>query len=414
MRSSLSTTSSAIAEGEAPLFRRRHHATVNALWIGIQFQDAALLAIIVPAIVLILAPKTHTAVLALLATIASAASTLVPPVAGGLSDWGQRVNASDRRIETGVALGVDALALIGMAFAGNTTTLAIALGVSALALSTASTIYQALLPEIVPREAWGISSGVRGALTLIGTIAGLLVAALLHATWALYTTAACVALGLVTLVLVPEKLEGIGGGDEDVHTNVRDRHDLIVTLIARAFIVLGMTLLNTYILYFFTDVLHVPNAPLRTGLTATGALGGAIVSSIVAGLLSDRYDRRYIVALAGVPMTIAGIGFALYPTPEALIGYAALFGLGFGAVFSVGWALALDSIPEMGDVGRDLGIWATLSGLPAIAAPAIGAFVISHGTTPREGYRLLFIIASIAFALGSATVLKVRKKNKPA
>lgn len=398
----------------SPAFRRRHHAAVNALWIGIQFQDAALLAIIVPAIVLTLAPKTHTAVLALLATIASTASTLVPPIAGGFSDWGQRVRAGDRRLETGVALGVDALALVVMAHAPTVGILAIALGISALALSTSSTIYQALLPEIVPREAWGLSSGVRGALTLVGTIAGLMVAALIDARWALYVTAACVAIGMLTLLLVPEKQNGNGAGERVASATVGDRHDLIVTLVARAWIVLGMTLLNTYILYFFTDVLHVANAPLRTGLTATGALGGAIVSSIVAGLASDRFDRRYIVACAGIPMTLAGVGFALWPTPEALIGYAALFGLGFGAVFSVGWALALDSIPEMGDVGRDLGIWATLSGLPAIGAPALGAFIIAHGATPRDGYRMLFLVASIAVALGSLTVLKVRKKNVPA
>lgn len=395
-------------------FRRRHHATVNALWIGIQFQDAALLAIIVPAIVLELSPKTHTSELAVLATLASTCATLIPPIAGGLSDKGRRWG-SDRRLETGVALAVDALALVWMGFAASTLSLAIALGISAIALSTASTIYQALLPEVVPRHVWGISSGVRGALTLLGTIAGLLVAALINPRWALFTTAFCVALGSLTLVLIPEPRPLNGDDDDSLDTGpqVNDRHDLIVTLIARACIVLGMTLLNTYVLYFFADVLHVKNAPLRTGLTATGALGGAIVSSIVAGIFSDRFDRRYIVALAGIPMTLAGIGFALYPTPEALIGYAALFGIGFGAVFSVGWALALDSIPEMGDLGRDLGIWSTLSGLPAIGAPALGAFVIAHGGSLRDGYRTLFIIASLAFAAGSLVVLKVRKRRSP-
>lgn len=400
---------------EASTFRRRHHATVNALWVGIQFQDAALLAIIVPAIVLQLSPRAHTSILAVLATLASTCATLIPPVAGTLSDRGRR-GGSDRRIQAGIALGVDALALVGMGFAGSTFSLGFALGVSAIALSTASTIYQALLPEVVPRHAWGISSGVRGALTLLGTIAGLLVAALINPRWALFTTAAAVAIGTLTLMLIPEPRNG-NGGDTDggaAGPQVTDRHDLIVTLIARACIVLGMTLLNTYVLYFFADVLHVKNAPLRTGLTATGALGGAIVSSIVAGILSDRFDRRYVVALAGVPMTLAGIGFALYPTPGALIGYAALFGLGFGAVFSVGWALALDSIPEMGDLGRDLGIWSTLSGLPAIGAPALGAFVIAHGATARDGYRTLFVIASIAFAAGSLVVLKVRPRRSSA
>ncbi|HYZ14757.1 MAG TPA: hypothetical protein VE591_00090, partial [Candidatus Acidoferrum sp.] len=85
-------------------FRRRHHATVNALWIGIQFQDAALMAIIVPAIVLLVDPRHHTSTLALLATIAAAVSTLVPPIAGMISDHGRR-RGHDRRVETAWALG---------------------------------------------------------------------------------------------------------------------------------------------------------------------------------------------------------------------------------------------------------------------------------------------------------------------
>jgi MFS family permease len=399
-----------IGEPAAP-FRRRHHATVNALWIGIQFQDAALMAIIVPAIVLLVDPRHHTSTLALLATIAAAVATLVPPLAGMISDRGRR-RGHDRRVETAYALGVDVLALLGMAVANSATTLAISVALAALAISVASTVYQALLPEVVPRHAWGISSGVRGALTLVGTIVGLLVAALLHPKWALVATATIVALGAITLAAIPDK--PIDNQLEPEHPDIpRDRHDLLVTMIARGLLVLGMGLLNTYILYFFHDVMHVSNAPLRTGITATGALGGAILSSIIAGAISDRVDRRYVVVAAGIPMTLAGLGFAFAPTPSALVWYAALFGFGFGGVFSVGWALALESIPEMGDVGRDLGTWSTLSGLPAIAAPALGAFLIAHGATPTDGYRLMFAVASLCFAAGSLTVLQVRKRRKP-
>ncbi len=396
---------------EPATFRRRHHATVNALWIGIQFQEAALISIIVPAIVLALEPRRHIAVLAVLATIASTCSTLIPPVVGALSDRGRRHRYSDRRVETAVLLGVDALALVGMAYARSSTALALAIAVTAIAISAASTIYQALLPEVVPRHAWGVSSGFRGALTLLGTVIGLLVAALIAPRWALFTTATIVALGGITLGAIPRADDDVDEPPRRAGTRA-DRHDLIVTMFARAFIVLGMGLLNTYILYFFHDVLHVANAPLRTGITASGALGGAIVSSIIAGVLSDRVDRRLVFVVSGVPMTLAGFGFAFAPSPGALIGYAALFGIGFGGVFSVGWALALDALPEMGDVGRDLGVWSTLSGLPSIAAPAFGAWMIALGATPRDGYRIMFAAASACFAVGAAVVLLVRKRPK--
>jgi MFS family permease len=320
----------------------------------------------------------------------------------------------DRRREVALALIVDAMALVGMAYAASTDQLGLGLVAATIALTAASTIYQALLPEIVPRRAWGMASGVRGAMTLIGTVVGLIIAALLPPVQALFATAAIVLLGTVSLAAIPRERK-----DEDdeetlqAHAVVRDHHDLIVTLIARGWIVLGMTLLNTYVLYFFHDVLGVHDASLRTGLVAGAALIGAIASSVWAGTLSDRVDRRVVVALSGLPMTLAALGFALAPSPTAILLYAVLFGLGFGGVFSVGWALALDAIPALGDVARDLGIWAMLSGLPSIVAPALGGFIIAHAASPAEGYRIMFALSGASFAIGSLVVLKVRKR-KPA
>lgn len=397
----------AVAERE---IRPRDHATVNALWIGIQFQDAALLAIVVPAVVLRLAPRQHTTVLAVLATLASVAVVVIPPIAGAFSDRMRRIGG-DRRKEVALALVVDAMALVGMAFAGSTKQLGTGLVAATIALTAASTIYQALLPEIVPRRAWGASSGVRGAMTLVGTIVGLIVAALLSPMHALFATAAIVLLGTLSLIAVPRERSEDETAAEPAHAKVRDHHDLVVTMIARGWIVLGMTLLNTYVLYFFHDVLGVHDASLRTGLVAGAALLGAIASSVWAGRLSDRVDRRAVVALSGVPMTLAALGFALAPNPTAILLYAVLFGLGFGGVFAVGWALALDAVPELGDVARDLGVWAMLSSLPAIAAPALGGFIIAHAATPADGYRIMFALAGASFAIGSLVVLKVRRRR---
>jgi MFS family permease len=154
----------------------------------------------------------------------------------------------------------------------------------------------------------------------------------------------------------------------------------------------------------------VHDASIGTGMVAGASLVGAIVSSVIAGLISDRVDRRRVVALSGIPMVAAALGFAIAPDVHLIFVYAGLFGLGYGGVFSVGWALALDAIPEIGDVARDLGVWGTLSNLPSIAAPALGAWIIARGTTPREGYQLMFGLAAICLAIGSAIVLRVGKR----
>jgi MFS family permease len=387
-------------------FRARDHAALNTLWAGIHFQDTALLAIVVPALVLHLAPREHTAVLALLATLIGISVAVTPPIAGALSDAARR-RGGDRRVETAAALAVDVLALAAMAFAVSIGQLGAALVAATVAITAAQTIYQALLPEVVPRDAWGTAAGVRGAMTLVGTVIGLLAAALLAPQQALFAMIAAVAAASLSLARIPRAAPSEAPA---AHAVVRDRHDLWVTLVARGWIVLGMTLLNTYILYFFSDVLHVANASLGTGMVAGSALLGAIVSSIGAGKLSDKLDRRVTVALSGLPMTLAALGFALFPDVHFIFVYALLFGLGFGGVFSVGWALALDSIPELGDVARDLGVWGTLSSLPAIAAPGIGAWIIGHGATTADGYRWLFGTAGICFAIGSLWVLRVGRK----
>jgi MFS family permease len=379
----------------------RFHVALNALWIAVQFQDGALLTIVIPALLLRIDPARHVWALATLTSLAAGAATLVPPIVGALSDRARR-RGGDRRLETGVALIVDALAIGGLIFATKTWQVGLGLVVATIALTASTTIYQALLPELVPRSAWGTATGVRGALTLLGTVAGLAIAGLLSAQTALAITAFVILLGAVTLGVVPS-----GGNERAEHAKVRDRHDLVVTVVARSFIILGMALLNTYVLYFFTDVLGVRDASLQTGLVAASALVGAIFSSILAGVLSDRIDRRLVVAAAGIPMTLAAIGFAAFPDMRFVFGYAILFGLGFGAVFSVGWALALDAIPELGDVARDLGIWATVSNLPMVAAPVIGAYLLSHAPNENIGFRSLFASAGVCFTLGSLTVLRV-------
>lgn len=384
------------------------HAAVNALWLGIQFQDVAILPIIIPAILLqidrIRHTNVHTDVLALLATLAAIATTFVPMVAGALSDRARR-RGGDRRRETAIALAVDVLALCAMAVSHSAGLLGIEVVAASIAIAAASTIYQALLPDVVPKSAWGTAAGVRGAMTLFGTVLGLAAAAKLTPTIALFVMALFIVLSATSLLAI--RRDRPHAQLARAPAIVRDWHDLGITLVARGWIVLGMTLLQTYILYFFNDVLHVRDAPLGTSLVAGASLVGAVVSSIVTGVLSDRVDRRVIVAISGVPMTLAALGFGLAPQANLIFLYAALFGLGYGGVFSVGWALALDTIPELGDAARDLGIWGTVSNLPSVFAPAIGGWMIVHAATPRDGYRGMFALAGGCFFVGSLIVLRV-------
>jgi MFS family permease len=378
---------------------------LNALWIPLAFQDAALLAIAVPAQLLHLVPHDYRTVLAALSSGSSVAAMLVPPLAGWFSDHLRRDGRS-RKLVVAFGIALNVIALVGLALARDLGYFSLFLVVAIAAANVALAAYQALLPDIVPRAQWGVVSGIRGAATLVGAVLGLSIAGELpdpHFTF--LATAAILAIFSFTLFGVTE-----GPPSEPVRAHVRDWHDFRIMFGARAGVFFGLTLLMTFVLTFFHDVLHVSNPASRTGLVGLCSLAGALISSVWLGVVSDRVPRRIVVSLSGVPMTLAALGFAFAPNPDWMLPFATLFGVGFGGVLSTGWALAMDSIPELSDVARDLGIWGIATHVPNVVAPLVGGGVLAVFAGSRVGYQIVFGIAGLSFASTALLVLRIGYK----
>ena len=375
---------------------------LNALWIPLTFQDAALMTIAVPSALLNLAPGTHVQALSALASIAAVAAMIVPPFAGWLSDHMRR-GGGERRAFVAAGLAIDVAALIALAFTHTLVAFAACLVLAIVGSNIALAAYQALLPELVPRAQWGAVSGVRGAASLVGTVLGLSVAGIAPDPRITFVAAAVVVAVCSLSLLAIREVEWT----EPDHVHVRDWHDFMVVFAARALVFFGLILLQTFVLYYFRDVQGLPNPSAGTALAAFCTMIGATASSIYLGILSDRAPRKIITAIAGVPMAIAAIGFAIAPAPQWIFLYAFLFGIGFGGVFSSGWALAMDSIPAMRDVARDLGLWGIATNLPNVFAPLIGGWLIASFQGSRAGYQAVFGLAGFSFALASLSVLRV-------
>ncbi|MBV8372131.1 MAG: MFS transporter, partial [Candidatus Eremiobacteraeota bacterium] len=378
---------------------------LNALWIPLTFQDAALVTIAVPAALLDLAPASHVIALSALASISAVAATLVPPLAGWFSDR-MHHRGGQRRTFVTVGLAIDVIALVALAFTHSLLAFAAWFIVAMIGSNVALAAYQVLLPELVPRAKWGAVSGVRGALSLIGTILGLSVAGAAPAPSRTFISAA------VVVAVCACSLLGIRETPTTDHdrARVRDWHDFGVVFAARILVFFGLVLLQTFVLYYFRDVQGLPNPSLGTAIAAFCTMIGATASSVYLGILSDRASRKIVTALAGVPMAIAAIGFAIAPAPQWIFLYAFLFGVGFGGVLSSGWALAMDSIPAMRDVARDLGLWGVATHLPNIFAPLIGGWLIASFHDTRPGYQAVFALAGLSFALAAVTVLRVGRR----
>jgi MFS family permease len=171
----------------------------------------------------------------------------------------------------------------------------------------------------------------------------------------------------------------------------------------------------TFIEYYFARVQHVANFVLVTGIVAMLALGGAVVSGLVSGILSDRFKRRApVVCIATLCMSLAALAFVIFPNTLItwlwLLGI--LFGLGYGAYTSVNWALSIDVLPSLEKAGKDLGIWNASTTLPTILAPLVGSLMINIAAGAGEtalGYRTVFGAAAFFFFLAAVGMLFVSK-----
>lgn len=377
---------------------------VNIYWFPLSVQEAALLAIAIPSALLSLEPLHHVEYYAVLAAIISLINVFLPWPIGAISDH-LRGRGLTRAILALAGAALNVAGLIVAARAHDIPVFVCAIVAATAGQTISTTSYQAMLPDTIARPLWGIASGIRGAALLIGTVVGLALGGLAAFRLVFYVCALLVAAGAFSMLGLHQRQM-----EEDDHAHVRDWHDFIVVFIGRAFIVFGISLLTTFALYFFRDVLHSANAARGTGVAGLAALVGAAGSSIALGVLSDRvrHFRKIIVTLCGIPMTVAAMGYAAFPHEASIWFFALLFGIGYGGVISTGWALALDAMPAMRDVARDLGIWGMATHVPSIVAPLIGGALIKFFNGSIDGYRALFALAALAFAIGSSSVLAVR------
>ncbi|HEX3368481.1 MAG TPA: MFS transporter [Candidatus Cybelea sp.] len=378
---------------------------LNALWVPLTVQDTALMAIAVPATTIRLAPKNHVYVLAVLASVVALATAVVPLFAGWLSDALRRRGGS-RRAFVGAGVVIDVAALAALAYVHTLEWFAVLLVIATLGANVALSAYQVLLPESVPQRRWGIASGVRGAATLVGSVLGFAIAGSMpDPSLSFLVTAGILAAGGLSLL-------GIGDGEYDAEelARVRDWHDFSVVFAARVLVFFGLTMLQTFVLFFVRDVQKIDNPSAGTALYAFSTICGAVISSVYLGMLSDRAPRKIITSIAIGCMALATIGFSLAPVLAWMLPFAVLFGIGFGGVMSSGWALAMDSIPKMRDVGRDLGLWGTATSLPNIVAPLVGGWLIGVFGGNRAGYQAVFGLSGFSFALAALSVLRVGRR----
>jgi MFS family permease len=396
---------------------------LGAFWFAISFNWGALLTVVVPAEVLRFVPEAQKGLyLGLLFAGGAVLAMVVSPLAGALSDRSTLPMGRRRPfVVSGVLLAVPGL--LGMRYASTYAAFAAALLWVQLTVNVAGSAFNGLIPDKIPPAQRGVMSGVMGGMMMSGTIAAALLSGRLvgHGmTGIIYWVIAGVLLAGAAILVWKIRETPLRSAPpfalpafvRSFWIDPRRYPDFAWLFATRGLVMLGFYTIITFLQFFIRDTQHVsgPEAAQATGTISAIVITAGAVVALAAGPASDLIGRKGIVSTAGMFLSFTGIGLLFQPPYHTLLWIGVLFGIGYGAYAAVDWALAIDVLPSGHSAAKDLGIWAIANTLPQVLAPVIAGPLLDifNRRAPNLGYTIIYSLAIVEVALGSAFIWKIK------
>src|SRR6266581_656485 len=436
---------SATAQRRVPLFEQ---ININVFWIANNFHWQALLAIVIPSMVVkFLDPAQKDINLALVVIWGTLVAVVVNPVVGAISDY-VTFRMGRRRPFLIIGTIANVIVLVLFAFApGWFSSIALLLTFIVLFLllqftnNLANSPWSAIIADKVPEHQRGMTAGFNGLFTLLGTIIGSIIAGIIvnkNDALPVYRNEIVqifLIIAVVQIVFVAYTVFTVKETPLSEHVTFQfspilkkfffkpSRYpDLSWVLLARLLVMMGIWSVFYFLQYYFDDVLGGPgvktiflNTPF-SGEQFSGTLFLpallllALPTSIIAGSISDRRGRKPLVYLSGIMMTVVCLMFIIFQNQYGALIAGAFFGIGYGAYTSVDWALTTDVLPPTDEAGKFMGIWSAMGILPQVIGITIGGVILQllRGLPNHLGYTTLFIVTISYFALGTLVIKQVK------
>jgi len=364
--------------------------------------------------------------LGLLTFIGLILAMAVQPIAGTISDrsgfsWGRR----RPYILIGTILAV--VFISGIGFAGSYIAIFVAYCLLQISSNTAQGPWQGFIPDLVPEERRGLTSGMKGLLELLGGITLIQLVGFFMSEryvgeesaklWLALGVLAVVMLGaMIATVLTVRERPRVGGFQlpplatlyKSFKIDVKAQPNFIPFLVSRLLFLTPLIVVRTYGLYFLQDVVRMAD-PVAMVADLTWVTGACMLAMVYpAGRLSDRLGRRPVAVVSGFVGALGIVILFFLHTYAYIMLAGALLGISYGAFISANWAMATDLVAKDEE--------ARYLGLANLATAGSGALVGLMGLViyllnvdiPGLGYKVMLLICFIFFIVSSALLLKLK------
>lgn len=352
--------------------------------------------------------------LTIVATIGAFAAMVAQPIAGQVSD---RTRSRFGRRAPWIVIGALAggLSLIGLAFANSLVGVIIAWTLVQVCFNFAQGPLTAVMPDRVALNRRGTFAALSGIGLMVGALGGSIVGSLFFNSIAVgYVFFAVFSVVVLTLFVLANPDYSSSRMQREPFTLVDFlktfwvnpvRHpDFFWAFTGRLLLYTGYFAVTGFQLFLLTDYFHVGHPEQLIPLLGLLSLVGIIVSTVIAGPLSDRVGRRKPFVFASA--IVVSLGFLLpwmWQDVTAWIVMTIIAGFGFGMFQAVDTALMSEVLPSAKSFAKDLGVVNIAATLPQTLAPGIaGAIVLAFG------YAALFPIAIVLGILGALAVWPIK------
>ncbi len=350
-------------------------------------------------------------VISLVLCLAGVAGSIVPPIAGYLSDRSSTRFGRRSPFVLFGAFGV-LLCVVSLPHLGTFRIVALMAGVMYFSMRIAETPYISLLPDMTPPEQRSTASGVMNLVGALGLILYFIIGSVI---WeehpaATFRMVGIVHFGLIALAVlllkepgVPYEKHSSGTGALSYLKSVTKEINVLKFFVAQFFWWSGFWMVSAFAALFIVQELGATQNMAYLVLMAFTIV--AIAFMLPMGMLGDRFGRKGILTLMLAFWAVSEVAVGFSQTLTHAFITVPLTAIPYAGIMVVGLAYVLDLIPQE-RTAEFMGLSIISVAVAQIFGPLLGGLLIDV-----LNYRAIFPAAAVFMIVGGILLQFVRPRE---